>query len=246
MKDIQSQYDGRRVNIRKVGVKGLSYPVIVLDKAHRTQKTVATVSMYVNLPHRFKGTHMSRFVEILNRFHERFTLAAYQRILEEMKERLDAEAAHLEMAFPYFFTPDRARGIGLARYSCSLYGSLAESLDLMVEVAVPVPAPSPARGKEAPILWGQATVAVRMRRFLWLEDLITLVEDALVRHKGQAATVEGDSAAITQTLEAADAFSWYKVLVKSQANGYASLAVREWPGERKTCGLLAETSLSVL
>jgi GTP cyclohydrolase IB len=95
MKDIQGQRDYRRINIKKVGVKNISYPVTVLDKARKTQKTVATVNMYVNLPHQFKGTHMSRFVEILNRFHGEINLESFHRILEEMKIKLQAEAAHM-------------------------------------------------------------------------------------------------------------------------------------------------------
>lgn len=102
MKDIQSSPDSRRINIRKVGVKTIHYPIIVLDKEKKTQQTVARVNMYVNLPHRFKGTHMSRFVEILNQFHGAFNLKTFHLILEEMKQRLDAEAAHLEIDFPYF------------------------------------------------------------------------------------------------------------------------------------------------
>jgi hypothetical protein len=77
MKDIQSLHDSRRINIRKVGVKSITYPIIVLDKESKTQQTVARVNMYVNLPHRFKGTHMSRFVEILNRFHGQFNLKTF-------------------------------------------------------------------------------------------------------------------------------------------------------------------------
>ena len=93
MKDIQSSADSRRIDIRKVGVKTITYPITVLDKANRTQSTIAKVNMYVNLPHQFKGTHMSRFVEILNRFHGDFKLKTYRLILEEMKSRLDAETA---------------------------------------------------------------------------------------------------------------------------------------------------------
>ena len=102
MKDIQSSADSRRIDIRKVGVKTITYPITLLDKANRTQSTVAKVNMYVNLPHQFKGTHMSRFVEILNQFHGDFKLKTYRLILEEMKLRLDAETAHLEMDFPIF------------------------------------------------------------------------------------------------------------------------------------------------
>ena len=104
MKDIQSQEDHRRINIKKVGVKTISYPVTVLDKARSRQHTIATVNMYVNLPHHFKGTHMSRFVEILNRFHGAIDIGKFHNILEEMKEKLEAEAAHIEMSFAYFLT----------------------------------------------------------------------------------------------------------------------------------------------
>ncbi|NQS72539.1 MAG: hypothetical protein HQQ73_10390 [Desulfobulbaceae bacterium] len=233
MKDIQNQHDSRRINIRKVGVKGVSYPVIVLDKAHRAQKTVALVNMYVNLPHHFKGTHMSRFVEILNRFHDRFTLAAFQRILEEMKDRLNAEAAHLEMGFPYFFTANKKDQGVLARYNCRLYGSLATSLDLIVEVDVPIATRSSADDApdNAPGLWGQATVSVRMHRFLWIEDLIALIEEALVSAHSQPPTVKNGCAAIEAALQASQAFSWYTVFVKNQASGYASFAACEWPDD---------------
>ena len=237
MKDIQNQHDSRRINIRKVGVKDVRYPVIVLDKAHHGQKTVATVNMYVNLPHQFKGTHMSRFVEILNGFHDRFTLSAYQRIMEEMKERLDAEAAHLEMSFPYFFTPGRPQEAQLARYACRLYGALATELDLVVEVDVPVSAVSCTGVETAPALWGFATVAVRMQRLLWIEDLIAVVEGALSSSSiGSSPAVENVCAAIGTALEGTDALTWYKVVVKNLANGYASFAAREWPDDRPQYG----------
>ncbi|MCK5232803.1 MAG: GTP cyclohydrolase I FolE2, partial [Desulfobulbaceae bacterium] len=102
MKDIQNQPDDRRINIKKVGVKSISYPISVLDKENKIQRTVATVNMYVNLPHLFKGTHMSRFIEILNRFHGDINLRSFRFILEEMKTKLKAESAHIEIEFPYF------------------------------------------------------------------------------------------------------------------------------------------------
>ena len=85
MKDIQSLSDSRRINIKKVGVKTVSYPITVLDKAQNCQHTIATANMYVNLPHEFKGTHMSRFVEILNEFHGEINIQSFHRILEKMK-----------------------------------------------------------------------------------------------------------------------------------------------------------------
>ena len=84
MKDIQNQSDDRRIDIKKVGVKTITYPVTVLDKAQASQKTVATINMYVNLPHQFKGTHMSRFIEILNHYHGKIDIRQFHLILEEM------------------------------------------------------------------------------------------------------------------------------------------------------------------
>lgn len=218
MKDIQNLPDTRRINIRKVGVRGLRYPVIVLDREHRAQQTVATVGMYVNLPHHFKGTHMSRFVEILNRFHERFTLSAYQRILEEMKVRLNASAAHLEMAFPYFFTPARQGAVQPLRYDCRLLGTLETSLDLTLTVDLPMP------GLAGGAL---ACVSVRMRRLFWIEDLIETVEGALA--EAETFSVEEAASAIGQALADTDTVTRYQVLVKQQADGHSSLAVCAWP-----------------
>jgi len=91
MKDIQSLRDHRRINIKKVGVKDISYPISVLDRANKVQRTVARVNMYVNLPHQFKGTHMSRFIEILNHFHGDINLRSFRLILEETKTKRQAE-----------------------------------------------------------------------------------------------------------------------------------------------------------
>lgn len=235
MKDIQSLYDSRRISIRKVGVKTISYPIIVLDKACKTQQTVARVNMYVSLPHRFKGTHMSRFVEILNRFHGQFNLETFHLILEEMKVRLDAETAHLSMEFPYFLKAKpvvHPSGI-MARYDCRLCGSLARHLDLVVEVDVPVPLPclpvSPDQIAVCTGLWGVITVAVRMNRFLWIEDLITLIEEGAATQPAQPDAVESMCRRISSVLLAQGAFHWYKVVVKNIASGYSTFASTEWP-----------------
>lgn len=233
MKDIQSLHDSRRINIRKVGVKTLSYPVIVLDKEYKTQQTVAKVNMYVNLPHRFKGTHMSRFVEILNRFHGKFNIRTLQEILEEMKSRLAAEAAHLEMEFPYFFTAKQPTSPpGMKRYDCRLYGSLSHHLDIVIEVDVPVPltyqSSRQATGASGG-LWGMVTIAVRMKRFLWIEDLIVLVEEAAVIHPTLPEGVEPMCRRISSILQQHGNFNWYKVVVKNITTGYSAFASIEWP-----------------
>ena len=242
MKDIQSLPDLRRISIRKVGVKNISYPIIVLDKERKTQQTVARVNMYVNLPHRFKGTHMSRFVEILNRFHGKFNLRSFHLILEEMKDRLEAEAAHLEIAFPYFLhNRPQAPNPGMERYECRLHGSLAERLDLVVEVDVPValqPGPTTAgQGAVSAGIWGLVTVSVRMNRFLWIEDLIALIGEGVAPPPDPAGPVESMCRRVGSVLAASDAFDWYKVVVKNIASGYAAFASSEWPEPAETAAI---------
>jgi len=232
MKDIQSSADSRRIDIRKVGVKTITYPITVLDKSKRTQSTIAKVNMYVNLPHQFKGTHMSRFVEILNQFHGDFNLKTFQSILEEMKRRLDAEAAHLEMDFPYFFqenSSDASRS--LRRYDCRLHGSLDCKLDLQVEVDVPLAFTGEHQVSQNGLTghWGMMTVSVRMKSFLWIEDLIALVENAVASRSLEKETVESLCLQISDVLLASRAFQWYKVVVKNSANGYSAFAVSQWP-----------------
>ena len=95
MKDIQNHKDYRKIDIDQVGVKGIRYPITVRDKDEGEQQTVAKINMYVNLPHQYKGTHMSRFVEILNEHSRRISLRNFSEILEEMKARLDAASAHM-------------------------------------------------------------------------------------------------------------------------------------------------------
>ena len=234
MKDIQSLHDTRRINIRKVGVKSLTYPIIVLDKESKTQQTQARMNMYVSLPHRFKGTHMSRFVEILNRFHGQFNLKTFHLILEEMKVRLEAEAAHLEIEFPYFLTTGPSdQAPGLARYDCRLYGSLAQTFDLVVEVDIPVGLPALTDAnlgtKSFSGVWGGVTVAVRMKRFLWIEDLIDLIEQNAILQSNIAETVESMCRRVSAALHTNDSFRWYKVVVKNITSGYSTFASSEWP-----------------
>lgn len=234
MKDIQNLHDDRRINIRKVGVKTISYPITVLDREKRLQHTVATVNMYVNLPHRFKGTHMSRFVEILNRFHGEFNLQKFHLILQEMKERLDAEAAHLEIGFPYFLEHTAAADSpGTERYECRMHGSLQEKDDLVMEVDVPVTLPE--SGCAADGLprskgrWGYARVAVRFNKFIWIEDLISLVQQGIDLESGHSDSVESLCRQLGKALAETPAISWFRVEVENLAHGYSTFATVEGP-----------------
>jgi GTP cyclohydrolase I len=232
MKDIQSLRDDRRINIRKVGVKTISYPVTVLDRARQVQKTIATVNMYVNLPHRFKGTHMSRFIEILNRFHGEINLRSFRLILGEMKEHLDAEAAHMEIEFPYFLRKDSSpSSIGTERYECRMHGSLQEVDDLVLEVSVPVFAP-PQGGIQGGLprssgRWGTVKVAVRFNHFIWIEDLIALVQEGIGAGAGPAGSVESITRNLGRIFTGHQAISWFSIVVENLAEGYSTFATLE-------------------
>ncbi len=233
MKDIQNLRDDRRINIRKVGVKTISYPITVLDKEHRLQKTVATVNMYVNLPHRFKGTHMSRFVEILNTFHGEINLKSFHRILEEMKARLDAEAAHMEIEFPYFLQRDDAPdSIGTERYDCRMHGTLKDCDDLVLEVTVPVASSPYVHAQQGGLprsmgRWGSARVAVRFNHFIWIEELISLIQKGIVLGHGAPESVEQVTRNLGRTIADHPAISWYSIVVENLADGYSTFAALE-------------------
>ncbi len=185
MQDVQNQLDYRNINIDKVGVKDIRYPVTVMDKNNGTQNTVASINMYVNLPHAFKGTHMSRFIEILNEFHGNLDIREFSSVLRTLQYHLHAESAHMEMTFPYFIRKlsPVTGSAGLMEYRCRIAGSLACrqcSCDLVLEVNVPISTVCPC-SKEiseygAHNQRGLVRLAVRFKRFIWIEDLVQLVE----------------------------------------------------------------------
>jgi len=185
MLDVQNQKDHRHINIQKVGVKGIKYPVIVLDREKGTQPVNATINMYVNLPHRFKGTHMSRFVEILNEFRGQINIRTFQQILDQMKEKLRAESAHMEIKFPYFMEKSApvSGAKSLMEYHCTFFGESREDItDFWVGVAVPVTTVCPC-SKEISIAGahnqrGMVTVKLRFRKFFWIEDVIHMIEES--------------------------------------------------------------------
>ena len=183
MVDVQNQPDDRRIKIDKVGVKDIRYPITVLDKAKEAQRTVASVNMYVDLPHHYKGTHMSRFIEILSVHRDSISPQSMPAILSDMKKKLDAKSAHLELSFPYFIEKAApvSGAVSLMEYNCTLYGKQNEGkTDITVSVTVPITTLCPC-SKEisragAHNQRGMVTVVVRHNKFFWMEDLIRLVE----------------------------------------------------------------------
>jgi GTP cyclohydrolase IB len=182
MPDMQKRPDHRRIPIAKVGVKDITYPVVVMDKNRTLQHTVAKVNMYVDLPHHFKGTHMSRFVEILNKYREHIALDKLETILNEMKSRLGSDSAHLEIQFPYFIdkTAPVSGAKSLMEYTCEFSASMTETLDFVLCVRVPLTSLCPC-SKELSRFGAHnqrsiMTVRVRYHDFIWIEDLVELIE----------------------------------------------------------------------
>ena len=182
LSDVQLTRDTRNIPISKVGVKDISYPIVVMDKNRSFQSTIARINMYVDLPHHFKGTHMSRFVEILNHYREEIALDKMETILQRMKEKLGASSAHLEIEFPYFIEKRApvSGARGLMEYTCTFKASLADRLDFVLGVKVPVTSLCPC-SKELSRFGAHnqrsiMTVQVRYREFLWIEDLVELIE----------------------------------------------------------------------
>jgi GTP cyclohydrolase I len=184
MPDVQGSEDSRRMPIDKVGIKSVRHPVSVLDKSGGVQHTVATFNMYVGLPHNFKGTHMSRFVDILNAGSREISVENFESMLREMVERLEAETGHVEMSFPYFIrkTAPVSKVESLMDYEVTFTGEVFEGGDYRqtIRVVVPVTSLCPcskeisARG--AHNQRSHVTVTARTNGFVWIEELIRLVE----------------------------------------------------------------------
>jgi GTP cyclohydrolase I len=181
--DVQNSPDTRRLPINKVGIKDIRHPVRVRDRSGGEQHTIANFNMYVNLPHHFKGTHMSRFVEILNTHEREITVESFKDMLAEMTERLEAEAGHIEMTFTYFVNKSAPiSGVqSLMDYEVALIGEIRNGEPAMhIKVVVPVTSLCPCSKKisryGAHNQRSHVTVNARVRGFVWIEELIDLVE----------------------------------------------------------------------
>ena len=182
IEDVQGRADTRRLPIDRVGIKEITHPVRVKDRSAGEQHTIATFNMYVNLPHDFKGTHMSRFVEILHAERE-ISVESFRAMLERMTKRLEADAGHIEMSFP-FFVMKKAPVSGvesLMDYRASLIGEHFKGrTELWLRVVVPVTSLCPCSKKiserGAHNQRSHVTIKAKLRSHIWIEELIDLVE----------------------------------------------------------------------
>lgn len=252
MHDKQSERDYRKLRIDKVGVRGLRFPIQIRDKERALQNTIATIGLFVDLPHEFKGTHMSRFIEVLNSHGSVVHVANMTDILHAMQAKLKAETAHLEMEFP-FFRLKRAPVSGkeslmeyTARFDATAVG---KDIDFVLTVKVGVTTLCPCSKAIAKYgahnQRGLVTVQVRSRKAIWIEDLIELVESsasselyALLKRSDEKAVterayenpvfVEDLVRNVALKLNAHRDVTWYKVEAENYEsihshNAYASI-----------------------
>jgi GTP cyclohydrolase I len=190
MEDVQSRLDNRDLAIDRVGVCDLKYPIIVMDRDNRQQSTAARVSMAVNLPREFKGTHMSRFIEVLNSHRGEITMRTLPKMLQDLKDRLHAGSSYVNVEFPFFL--ERIAPVSGSRalmdYECSFTGQMeGEIADCILRVRVPVTSLCPCSkvisDYGAHNQRGYVTMEVRSlpgvsiaTEFLWIEELVELAE----------------------------------------------------------------------
>ncbi len=181
--DIQGAADTRKLAINRVGIKDIRHPVIVKDRSDGVQHTIATFNLYVFLPHQFKGTHMSRFVKILNDHEKEITVSSFNEMLTEMAALLEAKSGNIEMRFPYFVSKKApVSGVrSLLDYDVTLIGEINEGVtSTRIKIQVPVTSLCPCSKSisdyGAHNQRSHVTVNARMRGFIWIEEIIDIVE----------------------------------------------------------------------
>lgn len=185
LKDVQSEKDWRNVYLHRVGIRNLDYPVTVMDRANGYQDTVAKISMYVDLPVEYRGTHMSRFVEVLNRYRLGIDPQIIKDMLEEMRIILRAEIATVEIEFPYFILKNApiSHQKSFLKYLCRFEAhKTADTYDFVTSVKIPVTTLCPCskeisdRGahNQRANIW----IHVRYKKLVWLEELIDIAENS--------------------------------------------------------------------
>jgi len=184
IEDVQNTPDVRHLAIDKVGIKSIRHPIMVKDKSSGVQHTIAMFNMYVHLPHNFKGTHMSRFVEILNMNEREISIENFETILREMVKRLEANSGYIEMTFPYFVNKSApVSGVqSLLDYEVTFIGEIRNgAYHVTIKVVVPVTSLCPCSKQisdyGAHNQRSHVTVTAEINDFIWIEDLIKLVEE---------------------------------------------------------------------
>ena len=250
--DKQSERDHRELRIDKVGVRGLRFPIQIRDKAKSLQNTVATVGLFVDLPKEFKGTHMSRFIEVLNAHGSIVHVENITEILYAMQKKLNATTSHLEMEFP-FFLEKQAPVSGMtsvmdytARFDATATGREIDFvLTVRANVTTLCPCSKAISAYGAHNQRGEVTVQIRSANAIWIEDVIAIIEGsasselyALLKRQDEKAVterayenpvfVEDLVRNVALKLKARGDVTWYKVEAENQEsihnhNAYACI-----------------------
>ena len=183
IEDVQNTSDKRHLDIDQVGIRAIKHPVIVKDRSGGIQHTIANFNMYVHLPHNFKGTHMSRFVEILNENIEAISVDSFETILNQTLERLESKACDIEMTFPYFINKKAPISgvMSLLDYEVSFIGKIVHGKFInTTKVLVPVTSLCPCSKNisdyGAHNQRSHVTVTVQTNKLLWIEDIVEMIE----------------------------------------------------------------------
>lgn len=258
LKDTQSEHDPRKLPVDRVGVKALRYPIQVLDKAHSTQSTIANVSLTVDLPHHYKGTHMSRFIEVLNQHGPVLHVDKIRTLARELLARLDAQKAHVEFEFPFFLEKKApvTKAVGLMDYTVRFNATLErDHFDFVLTVIVPVttlcPCSKAISSAGAHNQRGQVTFSLRSKIPIWIEDVVHMIESCasselyslLKRPDEKAVTerayenpvfVEDLVRAVASRSDAEPNITWYRVEAEnfeSIHNHNAYALIEKQPGQ---------------
>jgi GTP cyclohydrolase I len=255
MHDKQNERDTRELRIDKVGVRGVRFPIQVRDKAHSTQNTIATIGMFVDLPKEFKGTHMSRFIEVLNAHGDVIHVENITDILKAMQEKLNATTSHIEIEFPFFMCKQSpvSRKESLmdyvARFDAAACGAEIDFvLTVKANVTTLCPCSKAIARYGAHNQRGLVTVALRCNKIVWIEEVIAMIEEsasselyALLKREDEKAVterayenpvfVEDLVRNVALRLNAHPLVTWYRVEAENfesihNHNAYASIEKR--------------------
>ncbi len=259
MLDVQKQSDERNIEIKKVGVKNVQYPIVVLDKKNHTQHTVANINMYADLPHNFKGTHMSRLIEVVNEYYVDISMKNFMNMLDKIRSSMKARKAYVEVSFPYFIEKEApVSGMkSMMEYNCQYLGEVDDyKRKFYVGIKVPIstlcPCSREISDRGAHNQRGIVGVKLLFGSFFWIEDIIDLIEDSassevftlLKREDEKYITeraydrprfVEDVVREVTQRLAQIGIFPWFSVEAENfeSIHNHSAYAYVEW-GNKET------------
>jgi GTP cyclohydrolase I len=257
VQDVQAERDLRRIGLMKVGIKNLVYPISVLDRAEKVQHTMGTVNMYADLPHEFKGTHMSRFIEVFNAHRADLSMPRFLTMLEEIRISLGARDVYADLSFPYFMKK-RAPVSGqesIMRYDAGYHGKAWEGgSEFLVRVSAPVltvcPCSKAISDRGAHNQRGIVTATLKLGPFFWIEDVIGMIEEsassdvfALLKREDEKYVtekaydnprfVEDLVREVYSRLEARGGFPWFSVEAENfeSIHNHSAYAYAEFPAQ---------------